>query len=221
MWDYIKTSSTNLYEYFLPVEKPVDYTDIPDNVKNQIENHCNGGLTNEEKQKAVDEYTNVDKEFAYQINDVKNCCQMTEKCNTPFCNIKRIEKKRNIEFCRKQRAKMKLVQMKGDKVEDVVDVVDGESQSSSKSSTTSSKYKRMAQSDTLLMANGRAGDDCIDSADTSSHSSLNSNVTEFLVEDSDTDDDSISICATNLSPINIPQSKQTKTFLHSRAELCR
>lgn len=72
---------SSIYQYFFQPEPEVDYTDIPSNVKNYIENYYNGGLTNKEKQDAVNSYNGkknkedriVDKEL------VKDLCEISQK----------------------------------------------------------------------------------------------------------------------------------------------
>ena len=71
---------TNIYEYFFKPEE-VDYTDIPSNVKNYIENYCNGGLTNKEKQEAVNSYNGKKNEKGLVVDKdlVKDVCEISKK----------------------------------------------------------------------------------------------------------------------------------------------
>ena len=71
---YLSTAYQNAYQYFFQQEPEVDYTGIPSHVKDRIESHYKGSLTNKEKQEAVNDYkTTVDKDL------VKDVCDMSKK----------------------------------------------------------------------------------------------------------------------------------------------
>jgi hypothetical protein len=52
----MKNYFKNIYQYFFPPEPEVDYTDIPADVRKHIDGHYSGGLTNKEKQDAVNKF---------------------------------------------------------------------------------------------------------------------------------------------------------------------
>lgn len=85
------TAYQNAYQYFFQPESEVDYTDIPGDVKKYIENYDNGGLTNAEKQDAVNDYNTLDP--TYKGFFTKFCMNMSWSNEVRSASIEQIMKK--------------------------------------------------------------------------------------------------------------------------------